>query len=171
MTAADNLEPTSLLRILQRVDKSFARSNQEFRAVNRDGFLVDLVKALRTPPWTSEPSRIGFDPADLAAVEIEGLAWHESAPPFEATAVDERGEPLRIVTSDPRVFVAHKFWISNRADREPIKRRRDLEQAKTVAALVAAYMPHLPFESDDLRMLPRELVEQVVPLFRQQEAP
>ena len=169
VAATDEVEPTSLLRILRRVDKSFARSNQEFRAVNRDGFLVDLIKPLRNPPWTNEPARVGGDPDDLAAVEIAGLAWHESAPPFESTAIDERGEPLRMVTSDPRIFAAHKFWLSSRPDREPIKRRRDRDQAAAVAALVATYMPHLPFEAGDLQMLPRDLIDQVRPLFARRD--
>jgi hypothetical protein len=165
VAATDDLESASLLRILQRVDKSFARSNQEFRAVNRDGFLVDLIKPLRNPPWTNEHTRVGSDPDDLSAVEIEGLTWHESAPPFDATAIDDRGEPLRIIASDPRIFAIHKFWLANRSDREPIKRRRDREQAEAVAALVATYMPHLPFESDHLRMLPREVVDRAASLF------
>lgn len=165
IAAADELETVSLLRILRRVDRSFARTQQEYRVANRDGFLVDLIKPLRSPPWTDEPVRLGGDRDDLSAVEIDGLAWRESAPPFEAVAIDERGEPLRIVTSDPRVFAAHKFWLSQRMDREPIKRRRDRQQAEAVAALVATHMPHLPFEAEALRMLPHDLVNQVGPLF------
>jgi hypothetical protein len=38
-------------------------------------------------------------------------------------------------------------------------------QARAVAALVAIYMPHLPFGWEPLRMLPRELVEEVKPPF------
>jgi hypothetical protein len=163
--AAADLEGASLLRILQRVDKSFVRSNQDFRAVNRHGYLVDLIKPLRDPPWTAESAKIGDDPNDLNAVEIEGLSWHESAPPFETTAIDEKGEPLRMVTSDPRIFAVHKLWLSRRIDRDPIKRRRDREQARAVAALVARHFPHLPFEETELRMLPMDLVAEASPLF------
>ena len=164
--ADEDVERPSLLRIIQRVDKSFVRSRENFRAVNRHGYLVDLIKPLRDPPWTVEGGSIGDDPDDLNAVEIEGLSWHENAPAFEATAIDEKGEPLRMVTSDPRVFAAHKFWLSRRPDREPIKRRRDGEQARAVAALVAGHMPHLPFDAEELRMLPKELIAEVEPLFR-----
>ena len=163
--ATDEIEEASLLRILKRVDKSFERSSQIFRAVNKTGYLVDLLKPLRSPPWTLEATALGANPDDLAAVEIAGLAWHESAPVFEATAIDERGEPLRIVTSDPRIFVAHKYWVSQRLDREPMKRQRDRAQAEAVAALIATHMPQLAFESEELRMLPKELVEEVRPLF------
>ncbi len=165
LVAADDLEATSLLRIFQRVDRSFRRTDRDFRAANKEGYLVDLVKPLRNPPWAEDFVRIGDDPNDLAAVEIEGLAWHESAPPFEATVVDDRGEPLRLVTSDPRVFAIHKYWLSTRADREPIKRRRDADQARAVATLVATFMPHLSVEPHDLRMLPAKLIDEAKPMF------
>jgi hypothetical protein len=93
------------------------------------------------------------------AAEIEGLAWHENAPSFEAVAIDERGEPLRIVATDPRVWAALKLWLSNRKDREPLKRRHDEAQARIVARLVVQYMPHLPFASEELRMLPKDVVD------------
>lgn len=139
----EGAEPNlSLLTILQSVDRSFARTAQTFRAVNRDAFMVDLVTPLRDPPWADNPDRLGSDPDDLVAVEIDGLAWHERAPAFEAIVIDTRGEPARIVTTDPRVFAAHKLWLSGRADREPVKRARDAIQARAVAALAARHMPH-----------------------------
>ncbi len=159
-------ETASLLRVLQQVDGSFERSRERYRARNRDGYIVDLIKPLRSPPWRQDPVRLGDDAGDLEAVELEGLAWHESAPAFEAVAIDERGEPLRIVASDPRVFAIHKYWLSQRLDREPIKKPRDLRQAQVMAALVAAYLPHLRLDGDDLLMLPKELVDAAMPLFR-----
>jgi hypothetical protein len=136
--AIEEVGEASLIRLLRKVDKSFMRTNQSFRAVNDEGFLVDLVKPLRDPPWAKESARIGEDEDDLSAVEISGLSWLESAPAFEATVIDERGQPLRIVAPDPRVFAVHKHWLSNRSDREPIKRQRDLRQAQSVASLVTA---------------------------------
>lgn len=155
----------SLLRLLQRVDATFERSRQTFRAVNRDGFMVDLIEPLRQPPWHDAATRIGDDDADLVAVEIAGLEWLESAPIFEAVGIDERGAPLRLSTADPRVFAAHKHWLAQRADREPIKRRRDAAQAAAVARLVATHMPHLPFAASELRMLPLPVFQAAKPLF------
>lgn len=163
--ATDEVDEASILRILRRIDRSFERTRQDFRAANRDGYLVDLIKPLRDPPWRSDVAKVGDDPDDLSAVEITGLAWHESAPAFEAIAFDDRGEPLRIVTTDPRVFAAHKLWLSKRPDREPVKRRRDRDQAAVVGRIVADYLPHLPFDPDQLRMLPRALVEEAKALF------
>ncbi len=140
--ASEELEEASLMRLLQKADRSFRRSAQSFRAVNHDGFLVDLIKPLRNPP-----------------------NWHESAPAFEAMAIDMRGGPLRMVTSDPRVFAAHKYWVSQRLDCDPLKRARDLAQARAVASLTATHLAHLSFAAEELRMLPKELIAEVSPLF------
>ena len=163
--AGENVSHPSLLHLLQKIDRSFVRSKQTFRAVNDDGYLVDLIKPLPNPPWVDESQHVGMDADDLLAAEIEGLAWHESAPSFEAIAIDEKGEPCRIVATDPRVWVAHKRWLSKRLDREPLKRRRDEAQAQTVGRLVAEYMPHLPYASEQLRMLPKTVFDEAASLF------
>jgi hypothetical protein len=154
----------SLLKLLQRVDRSFERTNQNFRAANRDGYLVDLIKPMRSPPWTADQGRIGDAVDDLDGAEIEGLVWHESAPAFEAICIDDRGQPLRIITSDPRVWAIHKLWLSERTDRALLKRRRDAEQAKATIELLQKHMLHLPFERAALKMLPKEIVEKAMAL-------
>jgi hypothetical protein len=164
----DDVSQPSLLRLLQKADASFRRSSRKFQATNQEGYIVDLIKPLRNPPWLYEKTAIGPDAEDLLAAEIEGLAWHESAPSFEAIAIDERGEPCRIVTTDPRVWTAHKFWLSQRKDREATKRRNDAAQALAVGQLVARYMPHLPYLADQLRMLPKRVFEKAKPLFAEQ---
>lgn len=166
--ASEDLSQPSLLRLLQKTDPGFRRSSRKFQAANREGYIVDLIKPLRDPPWLNEKARISRDAEDLLAAEIEGLAWHESAPSFEAVAIDERGEPCRIVTTDPRVWVAHKFWLSKRKDREATKRRNDAAQAQAVGQLVIRYMPHLPYAAGELRMLPKRVFEEAEPLFAEQ---
>ena len=163
--ADDEVPERSLMKILRRVDGSFERSKEMFRAVNRDGYLVDLIRATQNPPWRNAPDKVGADPEDLSAVQIEGLVWLQNAPPFEAVAIDEKGEPVRIVAPDPRVWTIHELWLSKRADRQPIKRQRDAAQSEAVAALVATYLTHLPFDAEQLRMLPKELVAEAAPLF------
>jgi hypothetical protein len=165
--ASEAVSHPSLLHLLRKVDRSFERTNQTFRAANSAGYLVDLIKPLRDPPWAddNEPKRIGTNTDDLTAAEIEGLAWHESAPSFEAIAIDEKGEPCRIVATDPRVWAAHKLWLSKREDREPLKRRRDEAQAEAIGRLVADYLSHLPYTSGQLQMLPKRVFEEGAPLF------
>jgi hypothetical protein len=163
--ASETIDEKTLLALLQRVDRSFEKSPQTFRAVNRDGYLVDLIKPMRNPPWKREKHETDRHAQDLDAAEIQGLAWHESAPPFEALCIDDRGQPLRIITSDPRVWAIHKLWLSKRLDRSPLKRKRDAEQAEVAAALLKQYLQHLPFEPSELRMLPKEIVEAAMESF------
>ena len=153
-----DLPDDSLIQLLRLVDRSFRRSGQSFRAENDEGYLVDLIKPMRTPPWRDEKRTIG-EADDIQAAEIQGLVWLENAPPFEQIAIDERGYPTRMVACDPRVFAIHKYWISAREDRDPLKKQRDIEQARAVAALTTAHLPQLPFDSDALRMIPREVVD------------
>jgi hypothetical protein len=163
--ATEDVSERSLLRVLQKVDRSFQKASQTFRAVNQDGYLVDLIKPMRTPPWVGDHEMVGADPDDLAAAEIEGLTWHESAPPFESIAIDEKGEPLRIVATDPRVWAAHKLWLSKRKDRNAIKRSRDEAQALVIGHLVAKYLPHLQFVPDQMKMLPKSVFDDAKQLF------
>lgn len=163
--ANDDVSEASIMQILNKVDRSFEKSAQTFRATNRAGYLVDLIKPMRNPPWQDEPDSVGADPNDLTAVEIAGLAWLENAPAFETIAVDEKGDALRMVTPDPRVWASHKLWLSKRADRDPLKRTRDAAQAKAAAHLVRDYLTNLQFEADSLRMLPRSVFEDAAPLF------
>lgn len=152
-----------LIDLLRRIDRSFRKSRQSFRAENDEGYLVDLITPLRRPPWSAPSPTPG--PDALEAAEIEGLSWLENAPAFEQIALDERGAPLRFVTIDPRVFAIHKHWIANRLDRDPLKRRRDVEQAVTVAALTRRYLGHLPLEASELLMLPRDVIREAMDEF------
>ena len=128
-------------------EASTARSNgtrTTFRAVNRDGYIVDLVRPASVPPWKDEPGNIsGNADEDLNAAGIEGLDWLQHSPTFEATVIDARGMPLRLVVPDPRAFAIHKLWLSERADRPALKRQRDLGQARVVGQIVARYLTHL----------------------------
>ena len=46
--------------VLRKADRSFQRSSQTFRPTNRDGYPIDLIKSLRSPPWKAEPEMIGL---------------------------------------------------------------------------------------------------------------
>lgn len=117
VASKDVFQP-SLLRLLQKADSSFRRLSGKFQAANREGYLVDLIKPLRNPPWTKEKEHIGADEDDLTAAEIEGLAWQESAPSFEAIAIDERGEACRVVTTDPRIWASSGYRNARTASRQ-----------------------------------------------------
>jgi hypothetical protein len=162
---SDDVPERSLIKVLRQFDSSFQRMPQEYRAQNAEGYLVDLIKPARNPPWKKDASSLAPGTDDLVAAEIEGLIWLENAPAFESTVLDDRGVPLRIVTPDPRVWAAHKLWLSRRDGREPVKKQRDAEQAATIAKLVVDHFPHLPYVAADLKSLPKDVFEAARPLF------
>jgi hypothetical protein len=153
----------TIIGLLRRVDRSFEKD--QFQATNRDGYIVDLVRPERNPPWSAEPTSVSDDPKDLEAVQITGLSWHENAPSFEGVAIDTRGQPVRIVAPDPRAFAVHKHWLSGRPDRRTDKKMRDRQQAIFVAQMVVRYMPHLEFDSDALKSFPKNVVDNARHLF------
>ncbi len=156
---APDLRDEGLLGILQHVDDTFEMlAPGSFRAINSAGFIVDLIKPMpRDAGVTREKARLGERPDDMTAAEIEGLAWLQNSPQIDSVVVDERGFPLQISAPDPRAFALHKLWLSERPDRDPLKRRRDARQAAAVAAAVVRYLPQLPFEGEALQALPQTL--------------
>lgn len=128
------------LGILQRLDHSFAPARKgDFRAVNRDGYFVDLIRPeARDPMRDLSPDALSDLPDELHGSPIHGLAWLINAPRFEAVAIAEDGYPVPLVCVDPRVFALHKAWISRDEARDPRKRTRDMEQARACAALTTS---------------------------------
>jgi hypothetical protein len=164
--ASDDLAEPTLIKVLKGFDDSFERTAQTYQATNKEGYAVDLIKPMRNPPWAADTTIVGDDAnTDLAAAEIEGLVWLENAPLFESTVIDEKGVPLRLSTIDPRVFAAHKLWLSQRDGRDPVKKSRDAEQAHVVAQIVVQHLSHLRYEPDEMRMLPKELANAASALF------
>jgi hypothetical protein len=163
---SDEISERSLIKTLRSVDKSFEITKQPYRAQNARGYMVDLIKPLRNTPWNADTGQIGHcGEDDLTASEIAGLVWLENAPPFESMAIDERGFPLRMVAADPRVWAAHKLWVSQQVDRDPVKKRRDADQAAAIGAIVGNLLPHLPYDETELKMLPKDVVRQAAGLF------
>jgi hypothetical protein len=147
-----------LLSILKQADPSFELIRKRgFRAVNRKGFMVDLLKPEPRPPHLLEKRRMGTS-GDLEAAEIRNLQWLLSAPKFTQGVICDDGYPAGMVAPDPRAFALHKLWLSRQPDREPIKRKRDRDQAIAVCRLVLQYLPNLRFEPAELKMFPKSIV-------------
>jgi hypothetical protein len=75
--------------------------------------------------------------------------------------------PAPMIVSDPRAFVLHKFWLSNQDDREPVKKKRDREQAIAVGKLVVEHLTQYRFDASELRMFPLTVVQKATELFDQ----
>lgn len=142
--ASREIEGAGLLGLLKKAYRSFECIRKRgFRAANAGQFMVDLI----VPPRSMrEAAPITFGSDDLVASEVPGLQWLINTPKLSACAIDEDGWPTPFRVPDPRAFALHKAWLASQPDREPVKKPRDLAQAKAVASMVAAYMPHLPFD-------------------------
>ncbi|MFZ4539767.1 GSU2403 family nucleotidyltransferase fold protein [Propionivibrio sp.] len=70
---AKNLNGNGLLGLLRKVDSTFEVVEHEaFRAVNKTGFMVDLIMPTRD---MRHPEKVAFAVGDLAAVEVPNLQW------------------------------------------------------------------------------------------------
>jgi hypothetical protein len=156
--ALESFRASGLIGLLKQVDRSFEPVRpRAFRAANKDGYLVDLIRPEAKDVFRDTLAASLTDlPDDLEGAAIFGLAWLVNSPKVQAIAIDERGYPVRIVAIDPRAFALHKFWVSARPDREPIKAARDREQARIVATIATRYLRQ-SFESADLTALPNDL--------------
>lgn len=158
--AVTGFDTRGLIGVLQEVDRSFEPlGRRSFRAANREGYLVDLIRPEARDVFRDRlPSALTDLPEDLEAAAIYGLGWLVNSPKLEAIAIDEKGYPLRIVVIDPRAYALHKAWVSKRVDREKVKATRDFEQAKTAAVIAVQYL-RLSFDAPELTALPADLLE------------
>ena len=159
LVADKDMDNTGLLGIIRKADRSFEPiSPGGSRAVNRDGFMVDLIKSEPKQSFSKETRRMGC-PDDLKAAEIRNLQWLISSPKFSQVVIGEDGYPALLVAPDPRAFALHKLWLSEQADREPVKKQRDHDQGLAVAQLIIQYLPQYQFNTSELRMFPKDVIQ------------
>lgn len=90
----DRMRREGLMRILKKADPSFEPlRKRSFRAANRNGFMVDLIKAAPRRILSRDPKRWG-DGRDPEAAEIRNLQWLIAAPKFDQVAIGEDGFPV-----------------------------------------------------------------------------
>jgi hypothetical protein len=81
--------------------------------------------------------------------------WLISSPKFSQVVIGEDGYPASLVVPDPRAFALHKLWLSEQSDREPVK-------GLAVAQLIIQYLPQYQFNTSELRMFPKDVVQKPV---------
>jgi hypothetical protein len=158
-----------VLGLLRRVDRSFTAKRGSYRAINDDGYYVDLIRPLEKDEVRKAVNKLTDVDDDLEAAAIIGLNWLINAPKFEQVVIGADGRPLWMSCIDPRAFALHKFWLSREPSRDAVKRRRDAQQARAVASVAAEYLG-LRFEAKDLTALPIELVKGAKELARSASA-
>ena len=161
LISEEKLYKTDFMDILRKADNSFETAAPgSFRAVNRDGYMVDLIKPETKSLLRKDPVRMG-GPGDLKAAEIRSLQWLISSPKFSQVIIGDDGYPVSMVVPDPRAFSIHKVWFSEQPDREPVKKKRDNDQGLAIALLVIKYLPQYRFVTSELRMFPKDVVQKL----------
>jgi len=162
--AIDDGKREGILSTLKSVDRSFVVQGDLFRAINADGYFVDVIRPMRKDEISAEE----FDLGGIVPVGIDGLKWLVSSPRFEAIAIAEDGMPVWMSCIDPRAFAIHKYWVSRQESRDAIKRRRDAFQAIAVAHV--ASLLGLKFNAKELSALPTELISEWKTMLRTDSA-
>lgn len=159
---AKNLNGSGLLGLLRKVDSSFEIADQQaFRAVNKSGFMVDLIMPVRD---MRHPEKIVFADDDMEAAEVPNLQWLANSPCVDSVIIASNGMPVRARVPDPRAFAVHKAWLSGQPERDPVKKPRDLAQARMVFELIREYLPTYPLEAGHMRYFPKEVLQNELPL-------
>lgn len=112
-----------------------------FRLISKDGFMVEFIRPEARPAHRVMPGQASGIAGAALPAPIVGLEWLVSAPPFTAIAIDGRGFPVSGNAPAPAIGVAHKLWVSQRADRNPGKAARDRTQAEAVLKLIEDRLP------------------------------
>jgi hypothetical protein len=137
-----------LLGVIRKADATFELMEEGYRAVNSKGYMVDLIKRRKKSLFNEkEPQQMLTNEQDFWAVKEHSMEWLLSAPRFEQTIIGSHGRMAEMVTIDPRAFVLHKAWLSQKKDRIATKQPRDNAQAVAVLALIRERFPQLSFEN------------------------
>ncbi len=143
ITQMNNIN-SSMIGLLQKVDKTFEiRDDQKFTAVNSSGFEVDIIRrdASKGDPHPLRLTDAAED--EFYAVQINESGKLIDSHKFTSIIVSASGSMARIHTISPIEFVKLKKMLSEKSNRNILKKPKDALQAKIVNQLISEYLPHL----------------------------
>ena len=142
-----------LLAALRSVDASFALNPRKpYQALNRKGYEVELLAAPSVMP--SLHALGDFNPVPRLEQE-----WLLQGRPVRHVISDYAGAPVPLVVPDPRWMGLHKLWLSNKPERDPLKKSKDAKQGDLLLRAVADRMAsRYPMDTDFVLDLPAELL-------------
>ncbi len=132
---------SSMLGVLKKVDGTFRmRRSQQYTAVNKDGFEVDIIRREQVED-DPHPIKLSGEDDDFWVAQARRANVLLDAPGFSAVVVATNGTMARMGTVAPGTFVAFKRWLADQRDRDALKRRRDVLQAAAVEKLMDEFLP------------------------------
>jgi len=146
LLAMHHLNNYGLLGLLKKADKSFEiLKPKSFTAINKEGYMVDLVQAEPKSIAMISPKMIGDD-NDIHAASVKNLQWLISSPKIKQMIIGKDGYPAVMIVPDPRAFALHKIWLSAQTDRDAMKKKRDFSQGAAIIRLIMNYLPQYPLK-------------------------
>lgn len=131
----------SIIAILRKVDDSFRiKEGERYSAVNDSGFAVDILRR-EVEEDDPHPLKLSDAEDEFWVVQARNAKKLLQAPRFSAVVMSASGHMARMNTIHPKVFTSFKRWLAKQESREPVKRSRDVLQAKLVTQLVQEYLP------------------------------
>ena len=130
---------TSLVGVLRKADSSFhilrhALRSQLQTAVNDDGFEVDIIRRAARD-GDPHPLRMPADEEDLWAVQVPSGEKMAAGRRFEQLVVSSSGDMAVMKTLHPQDFIRIKTALAQSPTRDPLKRPKDVLQARVVQQL------------------------------------
>lgn len=138
--------------MLKSVDPTFTVNlERDFQARNAKAYEVELLVA----PSRAETMGAHDKPRPVPLPEQEWLLLGE---PVEQVTGCRDGTPARLIVPDPRWFALQKLWMSEKPERNPLKRPKDRKQGVALLNVVAEAMPQYPLDAAFEAALPEPLI-------------
>lgn len=154
MTWSDRSSPSNepvVISMLKAVDSTYTMNTERtFQARNAKAHEFELLAA---------PSTIGsLSPRDQPQpIPLPEQEWLLLGKPVSRVVTARDGSPARIVAPDPRFFALQKLWLSEKPERDALKKPKDYKQGNALLSTVAEHMPHYPVDDEFQNSLPSEL--------------
>lgn len=140
-----------VIPMLKAVDSTYTTNTERtFQARNAKAHEFELLAA----PSTVQSLNPKDNPRPIPLPEQEWLLLGETVSQV-VTARD--GSPARIIAPDPRYFALQKFWLSEKPERNALKKPKDALQGTALLNAVANHMPRFALDDEFQRSLPEEL--------------
>lgn len=147
---ADDASET-VWRMLKAVDPTFTvNTERTFQARNSKAYEVELLVA----PSREQTMSRNDKPRPVPLPEQE---WLLLGRPVDQVVGCRDGTPARIVAPDPRWFALHKLWMSEKDQRDPLKRPKDRKQGVALLNVIREAMPQYPLGDEFAAGMPAEL--------------
>ena len=143
----------TLFGILRSIDSTYRiNPKKPYRATNSTGYEVELLAAPSRHPFPSEEI---FSPM-ATLIEQE---WLLNGSPIGNVIATIRNRACPLYVPDPRWMALHRLWLSEKPERNPLKREKDARQGNVLLDAVRYFLPHShPLNNDFVLGLPGDLL-------------